>query len=151
MEGADPSKLNKKPYGGSTYDFSQGRALHTRATGHEAGEAAILEEHVADIQALMPLLRRSDYYTEPGIQELASKERAEPGFCRHAKDFVVGRHGYGSIKFLGETDVQKLDLDYYIHFNNREVIVYMDESKKHPVGQGLNKPAVVTLLKHQMH
>ncbi|KAA8526050.1 hypothetical protein F0562_007850 [Nyssa sinensis] len=94
----------------------------------------------------MPKLRHSDYYTEPRIQELAAKERAEPGFCRHVRDFVVGRHGYGSIKFIGETDVRRLDLEALIQFNNREVIVYMDESKKPPVGQGLNKPAEVTLL-----
>ncbi|KAK8283997.1 hypothetical protein V6Z12_D08G130700 [Gossypium hirsutum] len=69
-------------------------------SGHRAGEAAIVYEHGADVEALMPKLRRSDYYTEPRIQELAAKERAEPGYCRRVKDFVVGRHGYGSIKFL---------------------------------------------------
>ncbi|EXC28321.1 Nuclear pore complex protein [Morus notabilis] len=115
-------------------------------SGHRAGEAAIVYEHGADIEALMPKLRRSDYYTEPRIQELAAKERAEPGFCRHVKNFVVGRHGYGSIKFFGETDVRRLDLESLVQFNNREVIVYMDDSKKPPVGQGLNKPAEVTLL-----
>ncbi|XP_062074758.1 nuclear pore complex protein NUP98A isoform X2 [Humulus lupulus] len=115
-------------------------------SGHRAGEAAIVYEHGADIEAQMPKLRRSDYYTEPRIQELAAKERAEPGFCCRVKDFVVGRHGYGSIKFLGETDVRRLDLESLVQFNNREVIVYMDESKKPPVGQGLNKPAEVTLL-----
>ncbi|XP_030499862.2 nuclear pore complex protein NUP98A isoform X1 [Cannabis sativa] len=115
-------------------------------SGHRAGEAAIVYEHGADIEAQMPKLRRSDYYTEPRIQELAAKERAEPGFCCRVKDFVVGRHGFGSIKFLGETDVRRLDLESLVQFNNREVIVYMDESKKPPVGQGLNKPAEVTLL-----
>ncbi|KAF6163465.1 hypothetical protein GIB67_029314 [Kingdonia uniflora] len=115
-------------------------------TGHRAGEAAIVYEHGADIEALMPKLRHSDYYTEPRIQELAAKERAEPGFCRRVKEFVVGRHGYGSIKFIGETDVRRLDLESLVQFNNREVIVYMDENKKPPVGQGLNKPAEVTLL-----
>ncbi|CAA3022457.1 nuclear pore complex NUP98A isoform X1 [Olea europaea subsp. europaea] len=115
-------------------------------TGHRAGEAAIVYEHGADIEALMPKLRHSDYYTEPRIQELAAKERAEPGFCRHVKDFVVGRHGFGSIKFFGETDVRGLDLESLVQFNNREVIVYMDETKKPPIGQGLNKPAEVTLL-----
>ncbi|RZC93401.1 hypothetical protein C5167_026014, partial [Papaver somniferum] len=49
---------------------------------HRAGEAAILYENGEDIEALMPKLRHSDYYTEPRIQELAAKERAEPGFCR---------------------------------------------------------------------
>ncbi|KAI3828731.1 hypothetical protein L1987_02840 [Smallanthus sonchifolius] len=115
-------------------------------TGHRAGEAAIVYEHGADIEALMPKLRHSDYYTKPRIQELAAKERAEPGFCRRVKDFVVGRHNHGSIKFLGETDVRRLDLESLIQFNHREVIVYMDETKKPAVGQGLNKTAEVTLL-----
>ncbi|GMP76907.1 hypothetical protein CsSME_00033379 [Camellia sinensis var. sinensis] len=89
----------------------------------------------------MPRLQRSGYYTEPQIHELAVKERAEPGFCCRVKNFVVGRHGYGNIKFLGDTDVRKLDLDSHIHFDNRKLTVYMDESKKPPVGQGLNKLA----------
>uniref|UniRef100_A0A0D6QTQ4 Peptidase S59 domain-containing protein n=1 Tax=Araucaria cunninghamii TaxID=56994 RepID=A0A0D6QTQ4_ARACU len=115
-------------------------------SGHRAGEAAIVYEHGADIEALMPKLRHSDYYTEPKIQELAAKERAEPGYCRRVKDFVVGRKGYGSVKFFGETDVRRLDLESIIQFNKCEVLVYMDESKKPPPGQGLNKPAEITLL-----
>ncbi|PHT56890.1 hypothetical protein CQW23_05376 [Capsicum baccatum] len=99
-----------------------------------------------DVDAIMPKLQRADYYTVPPIEDLISKEKEEADFCCHVKDFVVGRHGYGSIKFLGETDVRKLDLDSAVHFNSREVIVYMDESKKPPVGQGLNKPAEITLL-----
>jgi hypothetical protein len=39
----------------------------------------------------MPILHHSDYFTEPRIQELAAKERAEPGYCRRVVDFVVGR------------------------------------------------------------
>ncbi|CAL5340980.1 hypothetical protein CsSME_00025199 [Camellia sinensis var. sinensis] len=70
---------------------------------------------------------------------------AEPGFCSHVKDFVVRHHRYGNIKFLGETDVRKLDLDSLVQFNTREVVVYMDKKKKPPVGQGLNKAAEVTL------
>ncbi|KAH7529031.1 hypothetical protein FEM48_Zijuj05G0140400 [Ziziphus jujuba var. spinosa] len=114
-----------------------------------AADAAIVvyEHGAADIDALMPKLRPgSDYYTEPGIQELATKETSGRGFCCHVKDFVIGRHGYGRIKFFGETDVRRLDIESLVQFNNREVIVYMDDSKKPPVGQGLNKPAEVTLL-----
>ncbi|XP_014523157.1 nuclear pore complex protein NUP98A [Vigna radiata var. radiata] len=132
---------------GSNEDHSSQKAdMYKTLSGHRAGEAAIVYEHGADVEALMPKLRRSDYYTLPRIHELAAKERAEPGFCSHVKDFVVGRQGYGSIRFLGETDVRGLDLESLIQFNNREVIVYMDDSKKPPVGQGLNKPAEVTLL-----
>ncbi|KAL5713823.1 Nuclear pore complex protein nup98a [Ranunculus cassubicifolius] len=105
-----------------------------------------LAEPALDIEALLPKFNYTDYYTKPAIQDLAAKERAEPGFCQHVKDFVIGRHGYGSIHFLGETDIQGLDLEALVKFNSREVIVYMDDDKKPPVGQGFNKPAVVTLL-----
>jgi hypothetical protein len=47
--------------------------------------------HGPDIEVLMPKLHHSDYFTEPRIQELAAKERAEPGYCRRVVDFVVGR------------------------------------------------------------
>ncbi|KAH0771368.1 hypothetical protein KY290_015349 [Solanum tuberosum] len=99
-----------------------------------------------DVDGIMPKLQCADYYTVPPMEELLSKEKEEAGFCCHVKDLVVGRHGYGSIKFLGKTDVGKLDLDSAVQFNHREVIIYMDESKKPPVGQGLNKPAKMTLL-----
>ncbi|CDY30894.1 BnaC09g15120D [Brassica napus] len=100
----------------------------------------------AEIESLLPKLHHAEYFTEPRVQELAAKERANPGYTGRVRDFVVGRHGYGSIKFLGETDVRKLYLEKLVQFSNREVLVYMDESQKPPVGQGLNKPAEVTLL-----
>jgi len=99
-----------------------------------------------DVDGIMPKLQRADYYTVPPMEELLSKEKEKADFCCHVKDFVVGRYGYGSIKFLGETDVRKLDLDSAVQFNHREVVIYMDESKKPPVGQGINKPAEITLL-----
>ncbi|KAF9589449.1 hypothetical protein IFM89_023767 [Coptis chinensis] len=139
-------KVNQRSNGVQEDNSTHKADSYITLSGHRAGEAAIVYEHGADIEALMPKLKHDDYYTEPRIQELAAKERAEPGFCQHVKDFVVGRAGYGSIKFTGETDVRRLDLEFLIQFNNREVIVYMDDSKKPPVGQGLNKPAEVTLL-----
>lgn len=145
-EQTTPIKTTQKTNGVHEDQSAPKSDSYISLTGHRAGEAAIVYEHGADIEALMPKLRHSDYYTEPRIQELAAKERAEPGFCRRVKDFVVGRHNFGSIKFLGETDVRRLELESLIQFNHREVIVYMDETKKPPVGQGLNKPAEVTLL-----
>ncbi|KAL7237773.1 hypothetical protein ACSBR2_003969 [Camellia fascicularis] len=145
-EGSSSLNSNYKPNDAHNYNVShKGSSLHIKTTGCKASEATILKENVANVEPLMPQLARSEYYTKPQILELAVKERAEPGFCSHVKDFVVGRHGYGNIKFLGETDVQKLDLDSLVQFNTREVVVYMDEKKKPPVGQGLNKAAEVTL------
>ncbi|KAL6986547.1 hypothetical protein U1Q18_019905 [Sarracenia purpurea var. burkii] len=145
-ERVHPVKIDQKPNGTHDDHSNQKGNSYITLTGHRAGEAAIVYEHGADIEALMPKLRHSDYYTEPRIQELAAMERSEPGFCCRVKNFVVGRHGYGSIRFVGETDVRRLDLESLVQFNNREVIVYMDESRKPPVGQGLNKPAEVILL-----
>ncbi|KAJ0980511.1 hypothetical protein J5N97_008766 [Dioscorea zingiberensis] len=144
---AMPSKPVHKA-NGVHYNHSQMKADSSSSTnsGHHASESAIAYQHGVDIKAMTPKLQYADYFTEPQIQELAAKERGKPGFCRQVKDLVVGRHGYGSIKFYGETDIRGLVLDSLIEFNNREVIVYKDESKKPPVGQGLNKPAEVTLL-----
>ncbi|XP_056687674.1 nuclear pore complex protein NUP98B [Spinacia oleracea] len=97
-------------------------------------------------ELLIPKLQRADYYTEPKIEMLASIEISNPGFCCRVKDFVVGRNDYGWVKFHGETNVVRLNLDSLVEFNYREVIVYADEDEKPPVGQGLNKSAEVTLL-----
>lgn len=111
-------------------------------TGNDCEKSCITAHH-ADT-TVMPKLSSPEYYVEPAMEDLAANER--PGFCGQVKDFVVGRHGYGSIKFLGETDVRNLNLESIVQFNMREVIVYADEKLKPPVGQELNKPAEITLL-----
>ncbi|KAL7157522.1 hypothetical protein ABFS83_02G082900 [Erythranthe nasuta] len=105
----------------------------------------LLIKHEDAVLELMPKLPDGDYYTEPSLKDLVAKEISEPGYCSRVNDFVVGRKGYGSIKFLGETDIRNLDIESVIHFNNREVIVYPDSTKKPPAGQSLNKPAEVTV------
>ncbi|XP_021728839.1 nuclear pore complex protein NUP96-like [Chenopodium quinoa] len=95
---------------------------------------------------VLPVLRCSDYYTEPSMKELAALEGIKPGYCSKIRDFVVGRTGFGSVMFLGETDVRGLDLAEIVKFNRNEIVVYEDESIKPDVGEGLNKPAVVSLI-----
>eukprot|EP00850_Spirogloea_muscicola_P003561 SM000014S00349 [mRNA] locus=s14:832041:845743:- [translate_table: standard] len=97
----------------------------------------------------LPSLISEEYFTQPRLSELAAKERADPGYCSRVPNFVVGRRGYGHIKFLGETDVRGLDLEAIVQFNKCEVLVYMDEAAKPPVGDELNKAAEVALL--QVH
>ncbi|KAL5138974.1 Nuclear pore complex protein NUP98A [Glycine soja] len=127
----------KQTSNGSNEDHSPQKA----DSGHRAGEDSIVYEHEADAEVLMPKLRRSDYCTLPRMPEPVAKERAEPGFCCHVEDFMLGRQGYGSIRFLGETDVRGQALESLVQFNTRGVIAYMDNSTKPPVGQGLNKLA----------
>ncbi|MCO5578218.1 hypothetical protein L7F22_032056 [Adiantum nelumboides] len=143
-EATASTKNASKPNGTHVEHTHRGNG-YMSITGHRAGEAAVAYEHGADIEALMPKLRHSDYYVKPRVQELAAKERAEPGYCRKVKGFEVGRQGYGLVRFLGETDVRGLDLESIVQFNRCEVLVYMDETKKPPPGVGLNKPAEITL------
>ncbi|CAL9006063.1 unnamed protein product [Prunus brigantina] len=94
----------------------------------------------------LPTLEEADYYTQPSLKELAAREYTDPGFSSRVLDFTVGRFGYGSIKYLGKTDIRRLELDKIVKFRRHEVIVYEDETAKPLVGQGLNKPAEVTLV-----
>ncbi|KAL3631789.1 hypothetical protein CASFOL_024773 [Castilleja foliolosa] len=99
-----------------------------------------------NVDISLPTLRCSDYYTKPCLSELAVRELMNPGYCSRVQDFIVGRVGYGCVKFIGDTDVRSLDLDDIVKFNRCEVVVYEDESSKPLVSHGLNKPAEVTLL-----
>ncbi|XP_042009968.1 nuclear pore complex protein NUP98A-like isoform X2 [Salvia splendens] len=117
--------------------------MHALLNQHEVEVAATTEY----VLALLPKLPDGvEYYTEPSLRKLAAKEIAEAGFCRRVKDFVVGRKGHGSIKFLGETDVCHLDVESIVQLNNRQVIVYPNGRKKPRDGGQGNKTAEVSLL-----
>lgn len=47
--------------------------------------------------------------------------------------------GYGSIYFEGEVNLTNLNLDDIVHIRRKEVIVYLDDDQKPPVGEGLNR------------
>ncbi|KAI3680680.1 hypothetical protein L6452_35453 [Arctium lappa] len=99
-----------------------------------------------EIETSLPALRASDYFMEPCLNELAVRELIDPGYCSRVQNFTVGRYGYGTVRFLGKTDVRWLDLDQIIKFRRHEIVVYEDEAVKPVVGKGLNKAAEVTLV-----
>jgi hypothetical protein len=85
------------------------------------------------------------YYTKPDVLLLSKLNKDE---LVQIENFVVGRQGIGSVQFPGKTDVTSLgDINTIVEFYPGEIVVYPDESKKPPVGEGLNKPAIVTLEK----
>ncbi|XP_048129768.1 nuclear pore complex protein NUP96 isoform X2 [Rhodamnia argentea] len=94
----------------------------------------------------LPIVEFSDYFIEPCLEELATREFEDPGYLSRVQNFTVGRFGYGFVKFLGETDVRGLDINELVKFGRHELVVYGDESLKPSVGQGLNKAAEVTLV-----
>ncbi|XP_029412463.1 nuclear pore complex protein Nup98-Nup96 isoform X4 [Nannospalax galili] len=89
------------------------------------------------------ILTKVGYYTIPSMDDLA-KITNEKGECV-VSDFTIGRKGYGSIYFEGDVNLTNLNLDDIVHIRRKEVIVYVDDNQKPPVGEGLNRKAEVTL------
>lgn len=52
---------------------------------------------------------RLEYYTVPPVQEL--NQQMDSNGDIFVNDFVVGREGYGKVKFYGRTNVVGLNLD----------------------------------------
>ncbi|XP_069615683.1 nuclear pore complex protein Nup98-Nup96 [Ranitomeya imitator] len=111
-----------------------------------AEESSLTEEEVHHDVPPHPagiVLTREGYYTIPSMDALA-KMVDEDGKCI-VDGFTIGRRGYGSIYFEGRVDLLNINLDEIVHIRNKEVIVYTDDGNKPPVGEGLNRPAEVTL------
>lgn len=92
------------------------------------------------------MLTSPDYYTVPSLVNIGLNGNIDPDYASRIPNFVVGRSDYGWIEFLGETDIRQLDIEKIVKFDRYSVSVYENESEKPPVGHGLNKPAVVTLI-----
>ncbi|KAF7841563.1 nuclear pore complex protein NUP96 [Senna tora] len=103
-------------------------------------------ETMRAIESPLPILHSSDYYIKPSFKELVTLELLDPGYCSRVPDFIVGRFGYGSVRYLEETDVRGLNLDEIVKFHKHEIIVYGNENDKPAIGQALNKAAEVVLI-----
>lgn len=100
-----------------------------------------------DILAALPVLEREAYYLKPSMTQLSAMAREDPDSLASVSNFTVGRDGVGSVRWLDDVDVRGLDLDSVVSLAKGSVEVYPDSSVKPPVGQGLNCPAVVSMLK----
>ncbi|RLN51569.1 hypothetical protein BBJ29_001228 [Phytophthora kernoviae] len=90
-----------------------------------------------------PVLKNEDYFTIPSYERLQTMTDHE---LSQVEKFTVGCRGLGAVEWIGKTDVRDLDIDELVLFEKKEVIVYKDDDKKHELGMGLNKPAIVELL-----
>lgn len=99
-----------------------------------------------NVKASLPALYSSDYYTQPSADDIAAREADDHGYCSRVPNFVVGRVGYGHIRFIGDTDVRGMELENIVKFCRHSVSVYENEDDKPPVGHGLNKTAEVTII-----
>ncbi|KAJ1346955.1 Nucleoporin autopeptidase [Parelaphostrongylus tenuis] len=88
-------------------------------------------------------LNSPDYFTDPTIN--AMREMVVDGKVILNNGLTVGRATYGSVFWPGSIELENLILDEMVVFRHKEVTVYPDESKKPPLGEGLNRPAEITL------
>ena len=86
-------------------------------------------------------LSRAGYYTLPSVSQLTLDSE---GQCL-VTGFTVGREGYGNIHFPGTMNIANINMDDIVHIRHKEVIVYPDDNNKPVLGEGLNRPAQVTL------
>ncbi|KAJ1609621.1 putative nucleoporin [Cryptosporidium canis] len=94
------------------------------------------------IESLAPVLTKSDYFCIPSIEVLKtfSEERLAA-----VEDFKIVREGVGEIIWPGITDVRGINLDLVVSIEPLCVSVYGDGDSSIPIGEGLNKKAIVTL------
>eukprot|EP00435_Cladocopium_sp_Y103_P057324 s653_g19.t1 len=71
--------------------------------------------------------------------------RLSPEQLKEVKDLTITKPNIGSVVFHGTTDCSTLDLQKDIVLKRGYVLVYPDTKRKPPVGEGLNKPATVTM------
>ncbi|KAE9416885.1 hypothetical protein Angca_004309 [Angiostrongylus cantonensis] len=88
-------------------------------------------------------LNSPDYFTDPSIN--AMREMVVDGKVVLNNGLTVGRATYGTVFWPGRIELENVVLDEIVVFRHKEVTVYPDESKKPPVGEGLNRPAEITL------
>lgn len=116
------------------------------ATRVKPRKRSVLDDHLPVKRPVLPTLTKPDYYTVPSMEDLS--EMSDQG-RETVHNFIVGRKSFGEIKFLGETNVNGLDLDKLVVIENRMVEVYPEDvisiEEKPPLGQELNKRAQITL------
>ena len=90
-----------------------------------------------------PMPPKEGYKTEPSwsaLKKLSIKE------LKAVNNFKI-YNKYGSIEFFGATDITELNFAHLVTINQKSVEVYPidTEHNKPPIGQKLNKPALITL------
>jgi len=109
-------------------------------------EAVVDNRTDAEVDKSVPVPKctRNGVHTIPSMDILLKMTKDE---LMSVRDFTVIKDDVGKVTFKGATDVIGLDIDRIVAFKDREIIVYPNESDKPTVGEGLNKPAEITLFK----
>ncbi|KAK5983770.1 Nucleoporin autopeptidase [Trichostrongylus colubriformis] len=138
----DGSACEESMTASSKSSAAQGTTVTSSSTSSETARSPV---RVVTSSTSQPIVRINspDYFTEPTIN--AMREMVVDGKVVLTNGLTVGRATYGSVFWPGRIELENVVLDEIVIFRHKEVTVYPDESKKPPLGEGLNRPAEVTL------
>ncbi|XP_015116191.1 nuclear pore complex protein Nup98-Nup96 [Diachasma alloeum] len=124
-------------------DKSAGESAGFNDSTRDLDESALsYQGDCAESNPAKVTLRRAGYYTIPPVDQLEEFVRGDSCIV---PNFTIGRKGYGNVYFPDSFDIYGLNFDEIVYFRHKEVVIYPDDDKKPPVGQGLNRRAQVTL------
>lgn len=139
------ANMSMAPYPVNNHQQQQQHRFHGPITTHEGRHntmSAVAEEQSSTTVAKLP----SDYWMFPSLETLKSYTSEQ---LKNVEGLNIGRKNYGYISWPSGVDLSTTDLDsilgFLVIFSLRAVVVYADDTNKPPLGQGLNKPAVITL------
>jgi nuclear pore complex protein Nup98-Nup96 len=119
----------------------------SKSRGYNSYTEAVIDNRTdaeVDKSVPVPKCTRNGVHTIPSMDILLKMTKDE---LMNVRDFTVFKDDVGRVIFMGTTDVRGLDIDRIVAFKDREIVVYPNESDKPTVGEGLNKPAEITLSK----
>jgi nuclear pore complex protein Nup98-Nup96 len=127
----------------SRLDVSLNESSQPSPFGRDVTQDSVVHQTTIQHGPVGITLSKRDIYTEPPIDEL---ENFVQGGKVHLIDgFVVGRVGYGRIEWTGPISFSDVDLGDLVRFQRKQIVVYPDELKKPPIGQELNRKAIIAL------
>lgn len=115
-------------------------------TVDQATKAISIGETSAPSAAFSSVSSQNGYYSSPTLDALLTMSKDE---LKHVEGFVVGRKGYGEVRFQEPVDLSQVNLHEImgelIVIERRTVVVYPKEERKAPEGSEMNKPAIITI------
>lgn len=95
---------------------------------------------------------KNGYYISPTLETLASMPKEG---LKHVHNLIVGRKGYGEVKFDQAVDLSEIVLEdimgVLVVLEERTAVIYPDNESKPPKGSQLNVPATIKLEKCFTH
>lgn len=74
-----------------------------------------------DIKLRLPKLTKPDYYLKPDIRGLTNMLRGDPNALKEVNSLIIGRTGYGFIKYSVPINIEGIDICSMIEFQRGEL------------------------------